>query len=134
MSAIIFFDGVCNLCNGIVQLIIRHDAAGYFRFVPLQSEAARQLLAAGGHTLPPASADPDSVLVLEDGQLYAHSAAVLRIARHLPGWRWLAVGRLLPRAGRDALYRFVARHRYRWFGRQQECMLPTPELKARFLA
>ena len=134
MSAIIFFDGVCNLCNGVVQFIIRHDAAGYFRFAPLQSAAARQLLAAHGHALPPAGPDPDSVLLLEDGRVYAHSAAVLRMARHLPGWRWLTAGRLLPRTWRDALYRFVARHRYRWFGRQAACMVPTPDLRARFLA
>ena len=128
---IILFDGVCNLCNGFVQFVIRHDPAGRFRFAALQSEAAQALLAA--HGLAPAAA-PDSVLLLSGGQLYSHSTAVLRIARALGGvWALAGAGRLLPRAWRDALYRFVARNRYRWFGRQESCMLPTPALQARFL-
>lgn len=129
----ILFDGVCNLCNGFVQFVIRHDPAGRFRFVALQSEAARALLAA--HGLPAAApADPESVLLLSGGRLYSHSTAVLRVAYGLGGaWRLARLGEVLPRAWRDALYRFVARHRYRWFGRQESCMLPTPALKARFL-
>ena len=130
-SDIIFFDGVCNLCNGFVQFIIRHDPAGRFRFAALQSEAGQVLLAE--HGLPPV-AEPESVLLLSGGQLYSHSSAVLRIARGLGGvWALAGVGGLLPRTWRDALYRFVARNRYRWFGRQESCMLPTPELRARFL-
>ena len=130
-SDIIFFDGVCNLCNGFVQFIIRHDPAGRFRFAALQSEAGQALLAE--HGLPPV-AEPESVLLLSGGQLYSHSSAVLRIARGLGGvWALAGVGGLLPRTWRDALYRFVARNRYRWFGRQESCMLPTPELRARFL-
>ena len=79
-------------------------------------------------------AEPESVLLFSDGRLKSHSEAVLGIARGL-GWPWrlAGVGRLLPRTWRDALYRFVARHRYRWFGRQESCMLPTPALKSRFL-
>lgn len=128
---IILFDGVCNLCNGFVQFVIRRDPTALFRFAALQSEAAQALLAA--HNLTPA-ATPDSVLLLSGGRLYSHSTAVLRIARRLGGiWRLVGVGWVLPRAGRDALYRFVARNRYRWFGRQEQCMLPTPELKSRFL-
>ena len=74
------------------------------------------------------------MLLLSGGQLYSHSSAVLRIARGLGGgWALAGVGGLLPRAWRDALYRFIARNRYRWFGRQESCMLPTPELRARFL-
>ena len=130
-SDIIFFDGVCNLCNGFVQFIIRHDPAGRFRFAALQSEAGQALLAE--HGLPPV-AEPESVLLLSGGQLYSHSSAVLRIARGLGGvWALAGVGGLLPRVWRDALYRFVARNRYRWFGRQESCILPTPELRARFL-
>ena len=130
----ILFDGVCNLCHGFVQFVIRHDHAGRFRFAALQSEAARTLLAAQGHPALPPAADPDSVLLLSGGRLYSHSAAVLRIAQGLGGgWRLAAVGRVLPQAWRDGLYRFVARHRYRWFGRQESCLLPTPALQARFL-
>ena len=130
-SDIILFDGVCNLCNGFVQFIIRHDPAGRFHFAALQSEAGQALLAA--HGLAPV-VEPESVLLLHEGRLYSHSTAVLGIAREL-GWPWrlAGVGKVLPRAWRDALYRFVARHRYRWFGRQESCMLPTPALKSRFL-
>ena len=130
-SNIILFDGVCNLCNGFVQFIIRHDPAGRFHFAALQSEAGQALLAA--HGLAPVT-EPESVLLLSGGRLYSHSAAVLGIARGL-GWPWqlAGVGEVLPRAWRDALYRFVARNRYRWFGRQESCMLPTPALKSRFL-
>lgn len=130
---VVLFDGVCNLCNGFVQFVIRHDARARFRFAALQSEAGQALLAAAGHP-PPGPGGPESVLLLAGGQLYSHSAAVLRIAGLLGGgWRVAAVGWLLPRPWRDALYRFVARHRYRWFGRQESCWLPTPALRARFL-
>ena len=130
----ILFDGVCNLCNGFVQFIIRHDAAGRYRFAALQSEAGQALLLAHGMAPTILAADPDSVLLLSGGQLYSHSTAVLRIARGLGGvWRLAALGGVLPRAWRDGIYRFIARHRYRWFGRQESCPLPTPALKARFL-
>jgi predicted DCC family thiol-disulfide oxidoreductase YuxK len=133
--ATILFDGVCNLCNGFVQFVIRHDARGQFRFAALQSAAGQALLAAHAQPLTPAAlANPASVLLVADGRVYSHSAAVLRIAGRLGGvWRLAAVGWLLPRPWRDALYRFVARHRYRWFGRQESCWLPTPALRARFL-
>ena len=133
-SDIILFDGVCNLCNGFVQFVIQHDAAGRFRFAALQSAAGQAVLAAHGVDAAAVAAEPDSVLLEYGGQLYSHSEAVLRIAQGL-GWPWraLLLGRLLPRPWRDAAYRFVARHRYRWFGRQDSCWLPTPELKARFL-
>ena len=131
---IIFFDGVCNLCSGFVQFIIRHDQAGRFRFAALQSEAGQDLLAKHGFAPSAGAAELDSVLLLSGGQLYYHSSAVLRIARGLGGgWALAGVGGLRPRAWRDALYRFIARNRYRWFGRQESCMLPTPELRARFL-
>ena len=135
MAAIILFDGVCNLCNSFVQFVIGHDAAGQFQFAALQSEAAQALLARRGVPAPAADADPTSVLLLEDGRLYSHSAAVLRIARRLGGsWALLAAPAwLLPAPVRDAIYCFVARHRYRWFGRQPACWLPTPALQARFL-
>ncbi|GAB3328864.1 thiol-disulfide oxidoreductase DCC family protein [Hymenobacter humi] len=130
----ILFDGVCNLCNGFVQFVIRHDPEGRFRFAALQSEAAQAVLADLG--LDPAALprEPESVLLVSGGRLYSHSTAVLRIARRLGGvWQLAGLGWLMPRRWRDGLYRFVARNRYRWFGRQESCMLPTPALKARFL-
>ncbi|GAA4005612.1 thiol-disulfide oxidoreductase DCC family protein [Hymenobacter fastidiosus] len=130
--ATILFDGVCNLCNGFVQFVIRHDPAGRFRFAALQSAGGQALLAAHGVAL--GAEDPETVMLVADGKVYTHSTAVLHIARGLGGfWQLLYGGILLPRSGRDALYRFVARHRYQWFGRQDACMLPTPELKQRFL-
>lgn len=130
-ASIVLFDGVCNLCNGFVQFIISHDPAGRFRFTALQSEAGQALLAQHGQ-LP--AATPETVMLLENEQLYTHSTAALRITKGLSWpWRGLAVALVLPRFLRDAAYRFVARNRYRWFGRQESCWLPTPELKARFL-
>jgi predicted DCC family thiol-disulfide oxidoreductase YuxK len=133
--ATILFDGVCTLCNGFVQFVIRRDPQGHFRFAALQSAAGQALLAAHGQPLSAAAlAQPDSVVLVAGGRVYTHSAAVLRIMGHLGGvWRLAAAGWLLPRPWRDALYRYVARHRYQWFGQQESCMLPTPALRARFL-
>ncbi|QIL75533.1 thiol-disulfide oxidoreductase DCC family protein [Hymenobacter sp. HDW8] len=129
--AVILFDGVCNLCNGFVQFVINHDSGGHFRFTSLQSEAGQKLLTQHGTAVTPT---PETVVLIEQGQVFTHSTAVLRILRGLGGaWQLLYVGILLPRALRDALYRFVARHRYQWFGQQESCMLPTPELAQRFL-
>lgn len=127
---IVLFDGVCNLCSGSVQFILKRDPEGRFRFASLQSEAGRSLMTE--HEL-----DPDalsSVVVIEDGRAYQESSAALRIARHLPGaWKLLRVFVVIPRPIRDAVYRLIARNRYRWFGKTEACWLPTPELRARFL-
>ena len=126
--ALVLFDGVCNLCNAGVNFIIDRDPAGYFKFAALQEEAAAPFRTRYAlDTL-------DSMALVEDGRLYRESEAALRIARHLPGlWRFLYAFIILPRPVRDALYRFVARNRYRWFGRRETCRLPTPDLQARFL-
>ena len=127
---IILFDGVCNLCNGFVQFVIQHDPAGQFKFTSLQSDKGQELL----KNLPDAYRQIDSVVFLENGRFYQKSAAALRIIRRLSGaWPLLYVLMILPPFLRDWLYSFVARNRYRWFGQQESCMLPTPELKARFL-
>jgi predicted DCC family thiol-disulfide oxidoreductase YuxK len=127
---VILFDGVCNLCNGFVQFVIARDPAGIFRFGPLQSDAARQLIA---DTRPPASM-PDSVVLVENGRVWTQSSAVLRVARRLRFPWWLAsVLVAVPRPIREWFYRVVARNRYRWFGKRDRCMVPTPELRARFL-
>jgi predicted DCC family thiol-disulfide oxidoreductase YuxK len=128
--AVILFDGVCNLCNGFVQFVIRQDGGHRFRFASLQSEAARQLL----KELPASGRQTESVILIENGRYYQQSAAALRILRHLGGaWALLYGFMILPPFLRDSLYAWVARNRYRWFGRRQSCMLPTPELQARFL-
>ncbi|MGE0639339.1 MAG: thiol-disulfide oxidoreductase DCC family protein [Thermoanaerobaculia bacterium] len=126
----LLFDGVCNLCNGSVQWVIRHDAAKRFRFASLQSDAARELLAR--HELP---LDAMDTVVLVDGdRLWVKSSAALEVARRVGGGWWLlSLFRVVPRPLRDLVYDFVARNRYRWFGRQEVCWLPTPELRDRFL-
>jgi predicted DCC family thiol-disulfide oxidoreductase YuxK len=132
-AAVVLFDGVCNLCDATVQFIIDRDAAGRFRFAPLQSEAAATLLRARGREVPPG--DPDSVLLVEGDAVYSHSDAALRIARRLDGaWPVFYAFVAVPRFVRDAVYRFIARNRYRWFGRVEACRMPTPALRARFLS
>ena len=130
MSATILFDGVCNLCNGFVQFIIARDPGAHFRFAALSSPAASDML----RQARVASPLPDSLVLIEDGRAYFRSDAALRIARRLP-WPWrLAPGlAIVPRFLRDRVYDWVAAHRYRWFGRRDVCMVPTPELRGRFL-
>lgn len=128
---VLLFDGVCNLCNGIVQFIIERDPDAHIKFAPLQSPVAVQLLA--GH--PNRANLPDTVVLVEDGQLYVRSTAALRAARHLRfPWFLARVFLIVPRPLRDRVYDWVARHRYGWFGKRDTCMVPTPELRARFLA
>ena len=130
MSATILFDGVCNLCNGFVQFVIARDPGAHFRFAPLSSPAAERLLAEAGVTLPV----PDTIVLLEDGAAFYRSDAALRVARGLT-FPWpLAYGLVaVPRFIRDRVYDFIAARRYRWFGRRDACMIPTPDLRARFL-
>jgi predicted DCC family thiol-disulfide oxidoreductase YuxK len=129
---VVMFDGVCNLCNGAVRFVIDRDPAGVFRFAALQSDAGRALLARLGVQLAPG--DPETIVLVEGGRVYERSDAAVRIARRLAGpWRLFALLAIVPRRLRDAVYRFVARHRYRWFGRTAECRVPTPALRARFL-
>lgn len=127
---IVLFDGVCNLCNGSVQFILRRDPAGKFRFASLQSDLGQRLLTERG--LDPEALD--SVVVVDGDRFYRESDAALRIARDLKGaWKALTVFRLIPRPLRDWLYRLIARNRYSWFGKAETCWLPTPELRGRFL-
>jgi predicted DCC family thiol-disulfide oxidoreductase YuxK len=127
VRSVLLFDGVCNLCNGFVRFIIERDPARRFQFAPLQSDAARRLLQAAPL--------PDSLVLVEDGRFFVRSAAVLRVARGLRfPWSLAYVFVAVPRPLRDWVYDIVARNRYGWFGRRDVCMVPTPELKARFLS
>lgn len=126
---IIFFDGVCVLCNGFVDRILHADRNGIFRFAPLQGETAHVLL-------PPQKDDPLqwSLLYLDERGVHAQSDASLEICRRLGGaWRLLSLLRFIPRPLRDAVYRIVVRRRYRWFGQRPTCRLPSPAERARFL-
>jgi predicted DCC family thiol-disulfide oxidoreductase YuxK len=127
---IILFDGVCNLCNGAVQFIIRRDRKKIFQFASLQSDFARQLLS----KTPQSTFDLSSILVVVDNSVYDRSDAVLKICSDLEfPWKALSVFSFLPITLRDFFYNIVSRNRYRWFGKQDSCMLPTPELRARFI-
>jgi len=130
---IILFDGVCNLCSGVVRFIVARDPHARFRFAALQSDAARRACIEAGAT-PPAAVEPDSIIVIADGRALSRSDAALAVAARLP-FPWLVFGafRILPRGLRDWLYAIVAKNRYRWFGKSGHCLIPTPELRARFI-
>lgn len=128
---ILFFDGLCNLCNQFVQVVIRHDKKNSFRFSSLQSETGKLVLA---HILNERGAIPDSLVLLYKGEIYIKSAAALKTASMLKGlYPLLTVGYILPRPLRDVIYDRVAKYRYKWFGKRDECMVPTAELQSRFL-
>lgn len=143
-SPVLLFDGVCSLCNAVVDFVIRHERRGDVKFAALQSESAKELLDARvgaarskelrAERADGALSDPDTVVFVEGDRVYERSTAALRLARHLHfPWNAVRVGWLLPRFARDALYGFVARHRYAWFGKKDACRIPTPEERARFL-
>lgn len=127
---LVVFDGVCNLCTHSVRFILAHEKEPLFRFSPVQS-------ATGNHLISELGLDPNDVetfVVIADGRAYLRSDAAIRIAPHLRGaWRWLGAVKIVPRPLRDWVYDVVARHRYRWFGRTDECMVPAAELRARFI-
>ena len=138
---VVLFDGTCNLCNGAVQFIVDHERDHALSFASLQSDEGRTLLeASAGEDLAKvvlggASGDPTTIVLVEDDKAYTDSTAALRIAKHLRWYlSWAYIGIVIPRGMRDAVYRFIARNRYRWFGKTQSCRVPTPELRARFLA
>ena len=127
---IVVFDGVCNLCNGLVQFLIRRDQRGILRFASLQGTFGIALQQELG--IPPGASE--SILLVDSGTVYTHSTASLRIALYL-GFPWSMAYRLMifPRGLRDAVYRSIAARRYRWFGKRDQCMVPKEEWKGRFL-
>ncbi|MEM9022451.1 MAG: DCC1-like thiol-disulfide oxidoreductase family protein [Bacteroidota bacterium] len=129
-NAVVLFDGVCNLCNRAVDFLIRRNNQRNIYFLPLQDPQAQEALA--GKTVP---ADfLSTILVLEENRVYVRSTAVLRLLPKLRGgWPALYALIIIPRFLRDAVYKLVARYRYRWFGKRDTCRLPTPEERALFL-
>ena len=128
--AVVLFDGVCTLCNHSVDYVVRHDPARRFKLASLQSDVGQALLARYGLADDP----PDSIVLIDGGRAYLRSTAALRIAAGLDGALPLLQALLaIPPALRDAVYRYVAQNRYRWFGKRETCRLPTPEERARFL-
>jgi len=128
---IILFDGVCNLCNSSVIFILKHEKQPVFHFASIQSEAGRELLEWSG--LP---ADfSQAIVFIDQGIVCLGSTAALKIGRHLRfPWSFLSyAGFIVPRFLRDWIYNQIAQNRYRWFGKRDVCMVPTKDLKARFL-
>ena len=124
------FDGLCVLCSTTVHFLIRHDRAGAIHFTTAQGAIGQRLYGALGL----ARDNFETFLFIDGGQVYAHSAAIFRFLRYLP-WRWRALGalQLLPRGANDRFYGWIARHRYRFFGRRQACLMPDQAIAWRFI-
>lgn len=128
--AIVLFDGVCNFCNHSIQFIIKRDKKSYFKFGALQSEEGRALLQK--HNLSPEILD--TIVLIENGKAYTYSTAPLRIVRKLNSlWPLFYVFILVPPFIRNPIYKWISRNRYKWFGKQESCLMPTPEIRSRFL-
>ncbi|MCA8960851.1 MAG: DUF393 domain-containing protein [Planctomycetes bacterium] len=126
---VVCFDGVCNLCNSAVDFIVRRDRARRFRYTPLGSNTAERLLPDGL----PEKHDRDSFVLIDDRGIWVRSDAALRVARHLTfPWSLARVFLIVPRPIRDAVYRWIARHRYEWFGKRDHCRVPTEEERTLF--
>ncbi|GIV32876.1 MAG: hypothetical protein KatS3mg031_0411 [Chitinophagales bacterium] len=129
-APVIFFDGVCNLCNASVRFVIKRDKQNRFRYASLQSDYAQKFFTERQFD----ASKTDSIVLFEADRFFTRSTAALRIARHLSGlWPLLYVFIVIPPCIRDALYDFIARNRYRWFGKRDYCAVPEPGMKERFL-
>ena len=129
-GAIVLFDGVCNFCNDSVNFIIERDSKGYFKFAPLQSETAAKLL--NDNSID--REQTDSIVFIENGRAFTYSTAALKISRNLDGiWPVLFAFVVIPKPIRDFFYKLFAKNRYRLFGKKDECMIPTPEVRERFI-
>lgn len=130
-NPVILFDGHCNLCNGWVQWVLKRDRKGQYRFASLQSEFGKRLMKS--HDRDPESLE-SVVLLSPNGELFTHSTAALKIAEGMGGiYRLAGILRIFPRGLRDLVYNWIARNRYRWFGRSESCWLPRPEWQDRFV-
>lgn len=127
---LILFDGVCNFCGFWVRFLIRRDPEKRFRFASLQSATGREILQKVGLPV----GELNTMIYAEDSRTYLGSAAVLRVARAMHGlWPLLYLFIAVPAPLRDLVYRWVARHRYRWFGKRDSCLVPSADLQDRFL-
>jgi len=127
---IVFFDGVCNFCNYWVNFAIKRDKKKKLRFSPIQGETAATLLAT--YQLSPTALS--TVILIDNGKVYTQSSAALRISKYLAGgWKLVYGLMILPKFIRDFFYNIIARNRYRWYGKKETCMIPTPEVRERFL-
>lgn len=129
-KSIILFDGVCNLCNTSVNFVLKHDTKKQFLFTSLQSDAAKELLLQYGIK----NLDMKSIILIHNQKIYTKSTAILLIFRYLNnGIKFCYIGRVIPKFIRDSMYNYIGKHQYKWFGRKEKCMLPTEDLKDRFI-
>ncbi|MEO7210467.1 MAG: DCC1-like thiol-disulfide oxidoreductase family protein [Chitinophagaceae bacterium] len=129
-NPVIFFDGVCNLCNASVQFMIRHDKKKLLRYASLQSAIGQHLLKENNL----AEKHFDSFILFENQIIYTRSTGALKCAKYLSApWSWLSIFMYVPRFIRDGVYSRIAKNRYKWFGKKEACWLPSPELKSLFL-
>lgn len=127
---VILFDGVCNFCNGAVNFVIKRDKKALIQFAPLQSEKGRMFSRQFGFS----EEDMKTFLFIEDGKVYTKSTAALRVCRYLGALWPLCYGfMIVPKFIRDGIYNWIAKNRYKWFGKKETCMLPTPEVRTRFI-
>ena len=126
---VILFDGVCNLCSGSVQFILKRDKEKKFLFASLQSAYGQKLLQQ--FNLP--ADNFNSFILNQDGEIFIKSTGALKMFSQLKNWGWVKIFWIIPKFLRDAVYNLIAKNRYKWFGKKEECWLPTPDLKARFL-
>ena len=130
-NSVILFDGICNFCSDSVKFIVKRDPMGKFKFAPLQSETATDLIAKFDID----NENLDSIILFEDNTYYIKSTAVLKIAKQLNAlWSLIYVFIIIPRPIRDYFYDIVATNRYRWFGRKEQCMVPNADIEKRFLS
>jgi len=128
--SIILFDGICNLCNGAVNFVINRDPGNVFKFAPLQEKQGALLLKTHAIDIQKL----DSIVLIENGNVYTKSSAALRIARKMSNlWPLFFVLLIIPSFIRDGVYDFIAKNRYKWFGKKEQCMIPTLGLKEKFL-
>jgi predicted DCC family thiol-disulfide oxidoreductase YuxK len=129
-SDVILFDGICNFCNSTINFIIQRDKNKLIRFAPLQSEAGRQLLAAFNLS----TTEFHSFIYIENGKVFTESTAALRVCKKLTAlWPLLYGFIIVPKFIRNGIYKWIAKNRYKWFGQKDQCMIPSPEIRNRFL-
>ena len=121
---LVLFDGVCNLCNNSVSFILKHEKNSDLYFSSLQNFVQPELLENVKNV--------DSIIFIEKDKVYTKSTAALKISKYLKGYSWAGVFLIIPPAIRDLIYDIIAKNRYKWFGKKDQCMIPNPDLKARF--
>lgn len=130
-KVILLFDGVCNFCNSTVNFVIKHDKKDKFRFAPLQSESGNTI----SNKFNLNASNLDTMILIENGIVYTKSSAALRVNLHLNGLYPLLYGFVIvPSFIRDAIYKYVANHRYKWFGKRETCMIPDENIKRKFIS